>query len=575
MGPRVRYALAALGLTIAALLLSIGMSVPDVMQWRLHLLTSLWLLSLAPRALITQRVAPGAQSVARLSLVVTLSFAAVALQLGREQIGQASLTRARVTQLRQTGSQAPDLATSIRPGDRTALGSGRVWPVAIGAGVRGAIRDRHGVVLAETRDGRRVYPFPDLGHIVGFQSRLYGNTGVEAARDLDLSGARTLSPIALLEARLLGTPFAAQPADVYLTLDLSLQRAAQAALGNQPGAVVLLDPQTGAILALATYPRFDPNQLVLPDRASGEDVAQAQAAWQALTEQGDSPLLNRATQGRYPPGSVIKTLTAAAALDSGLLTSPEAQVTCPNRLSTEAGAPPVVNAVEDLARRTGDPSDLRRVYAWSCNTAFAQIGLSLGAERFIDYAGRFGLGFSDAAGEPLLRDIPAEAGTIANDAAFLQRPVALADTAFGQGQALVTPLDMAQMVAIVANHGVMMRPYLVQGVGVGETASFAARAEAIRPVISLQAAAHVRDLMRSSVEFGYAKPVALPGVTVGAKTGTAEAPGGPPHSWFVAIAPIEQPRFAVAVIIERGGEGSRSALPVARQVLAAALGVQP
>jgi peptidoglycan glycosyltransferase len=575
MGSRARYAIAGLGLTLAVLILSVGMVIPGIMQWRLHLLASLWLLSLPVRIIIDQRTVQANRGLARLGMIITLGFVAVGLQLVREQVGQAGTTRERVAQLRQPGTQAPDHATSIRPGDRTALGSGRNWPVAAGSVVRGAILDRAGVVLAETRDGRRVYPYPDLGHIVGFQSRLYGTTGVENTFDLDLSGTRTFSATALLEARLLGTPFAVQPAHVRLTLDLALQQVAQEALGDRPGAVVLLDPRTGAVLALATYPRFDPNQLVLPEVASAEDVAQAQMVWQSLTQQADSPLLNRATQGRYPPGSVIKTLTAAAAIDSGLLPSPEAQVTCPNRLNTEAGAPPVVNAVENLAARTGDPSDLRRVYAWSCNTAFAQIGLSLGTERFISYAEKFGLGLGDAPGEPALRDIPAAAGTIANDTAFLQRPVALADTAFGQGQALVTPLDMAQMVALVANNGVMMRPYLVQEVRVGDQTRFTAQPEAIGQVMQAQAAAQLREIMRSSVEFGYAKPVTLPGVTIGAKTGTAEAPGGAPHSWFVAIAPVEQPRFAIAVIVERGGEGSRNALPVAREVLAAALGVQP
>jgi len=563
--------LAVTGLAV----LAIGVTLPGAMQWRLHLLTGLWLLSLLPRALITARVVDAARGIARLGLVVLLALGAVTLQLVREQALQANATRARVTTLRQpAGDQPPDTATLVRPADRTALGSGRVWPVAAIAAVRGAIRDRNGVVLAETVNGRRVYPFPDLGHITGFSSRLYGNSGIESSQDEDLSGARTLSPIALLEGRLLGTPFAAQPADVQLTIDVQLQQVAQAALGDRPGAVVLLDPRTGAILALATYPRFDPNLLVLPERASEADVAQAQAAWQELAARADGPLLNRATQGLYPPGSVIKTLTAAAALDSGLMNGPEAQVTCPERLPTEAGAPPVVNAVENLSRRTGDPSDLRRVYAWSCNTAFAQIGLALGPERFAAYAARFGLGMRDGTGAPALRDIPAEAGTIAGDMVFLQRPAALADTAFGQGQALVTPLDMAQMVAVAANNGAMMRPYLVQEVRVGETVRFAAQPEALGQVITSQAAAQLRAIMAASVESGYASPAALPGIQVGGKTGTAEAPGGPPHAWFVAIAPVEQPQFAIAVIVERGGEGSRSALPVARQVLAAALGVQ-
>jgi penicillin-binding protein A len=575
MGSRVRIGIGALGAALGSAVIGIGLVIPSTPHWRVQLLAGLWLLSLLPRAAIARYAPVSARGLTRLGLIVGLSFTAVGLQLFREQVTQAANTRARVAELRQPGDQQPDTATTVRPADRTALGSGRVWPVSAGAATRGAIRDRGGVVLAETRDGRRSYPLPDVGHIVGFQSRLYGNTGVEATFDVDLSGSRTLSPTALLEARLLGTPFEARPADVTLTLDAALQQAAQAALGDRPGAVVLLEPSSGAILALATYPRFDPNALVLPERASEEDVARVQAAWQALTERQDSPLLNRATQGRYPPGSVIKTLTAAAALDSGLMAGPEAQVTCPNRLETEAGAPPVVNAVENLARRTGDPSDLRRVYAWSCNTAFAQIGLGLGPERFVEYAGRFGLGLVADPGAPALRDIPASAGTIANDTPFLQRPVALADTAFGQGQALVTPLDMAQMVALVANNGALMRPYLVQEVRAGDELRFQAQPEVLRQAITSQAAAQLRDVMRSSVEFGYANPVSLPGVQIGAKTGTAEAPGGDPHSWFVAIAPVEAPRFAIAVIVERGGEGSRNALPVARQVLAAALGVEP
>jgi peptidoglycan glycosyltransferase len=228
--------------------------------------------------------------------------------------------------------------------------------------------------------------------------------------------------------------------------------------------------------------------------------------------------------------------------------------------------------VEGLAGRTGNPSDLRRVFAWSCNTAFAQIGLLLGPDLFSEYAARFGLSFANANDTtPALRDIPAEVGTIANEPAFLQRPAALADTAFGQGQILVTPLDMAQMVAIIANDGRMMRPYLVQEARIGYTPLYRAQPEVIRQAISPETAQRMRSIMQTSVETGYAAPAALPGTTVGGKTGTAEVPNGAPHAWFVAIAPVEQPRFAIAVIVENGGEGSSTALPVARQVLQAAL----
>lgn len=575
MQQRLRHIIAWIGGAIGLVFLGSGLFIDDTTQWRLQLLAGLWLLSLPLRAF--DRSAPGiGRGLSRLMLVIGLCFIAVALQLAREQVSQANATRTQAAALFQPVPEQSTDDARLRPADRTHLGSARVWPVATEVLTRGAILDRNGTLLATNEQGRRVYPLPDLGHMVGFQSRLYGLSGVEARFDGYLSGARTLSPTAVLEARLVGTSVEAIPADVQLTLDTNLQQAAQAALGERAGAVVLLDPQTGAILALASYPRFDPNQLVLPDPASEADVAQVQALWQSLTDRGDSPLLNRATQGRYPPGSVIKTFTAAAALDSGVLAGPEGEITCPNQLNTEAGAPPVVNSVANLAQYTGNPSDLRRVFAFSCNTAFAQLGLALGPERFADYAARFGLGFAETTDTPAdLRDIAASAGSIANSADFLQRPAALADTAFGQGQALVTPLDMAQMVAVVANGGQLMRPYLVEQVRAGEQVLYSARPEALRQVITEQAAQQMRSVMQTSVEIGYASPVALPGVSIGAKTGTAETSGAAPHSWFVALAPVEQPRFAIAVIVEYGGEGSRAALPVARQVLAAALGVQP
>jgi peptidoglycan glycosyltransferase len=577
MKPRLRLIVAWIGALLGLTFLGVGLFIDQTTLWRLQLLTGLWLLSLLPRAVLDRSRSTLARSIGRLALVFGLGLAAVGMQLTREQVSQAQAIRERALALLQPTTAAQPDTTALRPADRTALGSGRVWPVATTVITRGSILDRDGAVLALTKDGRRVYPNPDLGQIVGYASRLFGTTGVEHSFDSYLSGARTRSPQAILQARLLGTrPQTGPAADIRLTLDSKLQQIAQAALGDKPGAVVLLDPQTGAILALASYPRFDPNQLVLADQATQADVDKVQAAYAALTARTDSPLLNRATQGRYPPGSIIKTLTGAAVLDAKVVNGPDGQATCPERLATENGAPPVVNAVKNLAARTGNPSDLRRVYAWSCNTAFAQLGLALGPERFADYAARFGLRAADAVSITAdLHDIPADAGSIAGTAEFLKRPAALADTAFGQGQALVTPLDMAQMVAVIANDGRLMRPYLVQEAKAGDQVLYSAKPEVLRQVIAPQAAQQMRSLMQSSVELGYAKPVALPGVTIGAKTGTAENPGGAPHSWFVAIAPLEAPRFAIAVITEHGGEGSRSALPIAKQVLAAALGVRP
>lgn len=575
---QVRALIAWIAGGLGVLILGSGLLIASSTQWRLHLLTGLWLISFPTRRLLGQQGTIADQSLRRLMLVAFFGFSAIGLQLVRSQVTQSEATLRAVASLTQPGApeQPRPIFPETDPIERTALGSGRVFPVTINAGIRGRIFDRHGAVVAETIDGRRTYPNPALGHLIGFQSRLYGTTGLEARFDAQLSGVATLSPIAILEARLLGSTVEQVPADLTLTLDSRLQAAAQQALGERAGAVVLLDVPTGAILAMATYPRFDPNQLTLPEPATQADVDRVQAAWAELNARTDAPLLNRATQGRYPPGSVIKTLTAAAALDSGTLADPLAPVTCPNLLPTEAGAPPVRNAVDNLFRRTGDPSDLVRVYAFSCNTAFAQIGLSLGADRFLDYARRFGLQTADTrTGTADLRDIPATIGTIANEASFLQRPAALADTAFGQGQALVTPLDMAQLAASIANEGRLMRPYLVAEARTGERVIYQAQPEPLRQVVSPETARRMLDIMRTSVEIGYAQPIALPGVSVGAKTGTAETPRGIPHSWIIAVAPVEQPRYAIAVIVEYGGEGSRSALPVARQVLAAALEVTP
>ncbi|NJP07463.1 MAG: penicillin-binding protein 2, partial [Chloroflexaceae bacterium] len=284
----------------------------------------------------------------------------------------------------------------------------------------------------------------------------------------------------------------------------------------------------------------------------------------------------RVTARRYPPGSVMKTLTAAAALDTGVLNGTEAQVTCPNQLVVSPSTPPVRNAVDGLSGTTGNPSDLRRVYAFSCNTAFAQIGLMLGAERLAAYAFGMGLVYGDSdVAYPDIRDISADVGTIASTADVLNYPSVLADTAYGQGQALIRPLDMLQMVALIGNNGNMMRPYVVAEVRRGEEQIYQAQPEVVRRVISAQTASQMRSIMKTSVDIGYAQPAALPYVGVGGKTGTAETSSGVPHSWFVGLVPIEQPRYAVAVIIENSGEGSVYALPVARRVLEAAIPPPP
>jgi len=587
MKAKLKFVLAWIGFLFGILLLVGGLYIEDAIQWRIHLLTGLWLLSLLPRAILNRRwqaFAPTGEvfvtrAIINITLLMGLGFGGVALQLTRNQITQANNIREYATiyfkpnhaNEQEQQSQTP----MLRLADRSLVGYEHVWPLKIHFGPRGTIFDRNGVVLATNQNNKRFYPNPKLSYLIGFESRLYGAAGLELGSDPYLSGSYAFKPQDLLEARLFHKPVETKPADLRLTLDNNLQQFTQDALGKRAGSVVLLEPKTGAILAMVSYPYYDPNPLVLPSPATDEDVAKVRAAWEALMNRTDSPLINRATQGRYAPGSVLKTLTAAAALDSGVMPNPEGQVTCPDRFFSEPDQRPVRNYFDGLAGYTGNPSNLRKVFAFSCNTAFAQIGLMLGPARFGEYAKRFGLPFADEASLlPDLQDLPADVGTIAGTADFLKSPLNLAETAFGQGQALVRPLDMAQMVAAIANEGNLMRPYLVQEARRGDKVVYAAQPEVLRPAISPQAASTMRSLLETSVAIGWASPVALPGVKVGGKTGTAETSSGVPHSWFVGLAPVEQPRFAIAVIVEHGGEGSQAALPLARRVLAAALGVK-
>ncbi|PMP75535.1 MAG: penicillin-binding protein 2, partial [Roseiflexus castenholzii] len=173
---------------LGVLILGSGLFIASVMQWRLHLLAGLWLLSLPARRLIGRYRATADRSLRGLMVMAVLGFAAIGLQLARNQATQSEAT------LRAVASLAQPIFPETDPAERTSLGSGRAFPVVINAGMRGRIVDRNGVVLAETVDGRRTYPNPALGHLIGFQSRLYGTTGLEARFDAQLSGVATLSP---------------------------------------------------------------------------------------------------------------------------------------------------------------------------------------------------------------------------------------------------------------------------------------------------------------------------------------------------------------------------------------------
>jgi len=416
--------------------------------------------------------------------------------------------------------------------------------LARSAAGRGSIVARDGTPLAFTRAGKRTYPFgAALAHAVGYASPRYGTFGLEDAFDRVLSAPReAANPIAAAVEIATGRQPAARGSDIITTLDVDVQRALVAGLEPYARAAgVVLDPRTGAVLALASVPSFDPNAL------DGD--------FPALAANTQSPLLDRAISGLYPPGSTFKIVTAADALDAGVVT--------PDAMFTDTGGLRVGNFVvhDDEDEQTGRQT-LVGAFARSSNVDFAQVALDLGAERWFTYAARWGLGDS------LDFDLPAARDRVPSRAEV--SPSILAQLGFGQASLLVTPLRMALVAATIANAGNVPRPFLVRAIAL-PNASVTTRPETLAQPISAQTAAQVRDMMIAVVARGTGTAAALANVTVAGKTGTATNPHGKSHAWFVAFAPATAPRVALAVVLENVGYGGTFAAPIAKRVLRVAL----
>jgi peptidoglycan glycosyltransferase len=425
---------------------------------------------------------------------------------------------------------------------------------------RGAIKAADGSVLARSVRGpggtfRRAYPAGSLfGHPVGYAViALNQLSGIERYRNDELSGQD--DEFGSLADQLQGKR--QQGDTVVTTLDPEAQRIALEQLDatGSPGAVVALDPRTGAVKVMASTPGYDPNELGEP------------GVFRALNGAGSgAPLLNRATQSSYAPGSTFKVITAAAAIDSGKYT-PDSVI--------DGSSPKVISGVElknDLGESFG-PISLTTAMTNSVNTVFGQIGEALGKQTMADYMRRFG--FYER--PPL--DYPPEemlaSGERLNGRLLpvTSDQVDVGRMAIGQDKLAVTPLQMAMVVAAIANDGRLMTPHLVDRVvdPDGRTVERVEPEVASTPV-SPQTAEQVNLMMRTVVESGTGTAVQLPGIEVAGKTGTAEIGtlgANLTQPSFVAFAPADNPRIAIAVTVERsqGGFGGTVAAPIARAVL--------
>jgi penicillin-binding protein A len=444
---------------------------------------------------------------------------------------------------------------------------------------RGRILDRGGRVLAESQPTSqgfdRHYSDPSLVHTLGFHSDRFGDTDLEAVYAAELSGERSESPLDRLAQQLFHR--AATPDDLLLTIDERIHDAAIDALGKANGAIVVIDPRSGAVLAMASKPFFDPN-------ASDAQIARLQS-------DPSQPLFNRALQALYVPGSTFKTVTAIAALDRNMLDlSRPFMCTTPIKVGTYSVD---CRNSQHIPRLT-----YKQAFAWSSNRVFALTGMLLGfpklapvnqwlddkppgaypwsengasirssADVLEEYARRFGFG------RTIPFDLPIAASQVKNpDTQWT--PELLVQTAFGQGEIQATPMQMALVASAVANGGRVPTPYVAAELRSGSSSHQLHESGAFFSIASSSEVARtIVDFMVEGVENGYAAKAAIPGVKVGGKTGTAEVGDGTSHSWFIGFAPADAPRIAIAVVMEHQGSGSDFATPAAQQVMRAALAV--
>jgi penicillin-binding protein A len=449
---------------------------------------------------------------------------------------------------------------------------------------RGAILSADGRLLAVSRPTtgalyryQRRYPQgPLFAAITGYYSRQYGRSGLEQSMNAYLSGTAPELAASTFTDLLLGRP--KQGGSVVTTLLPSLQEAAQQALGSLPGAVVAMDPATGDILAMVANPTYDPNKL------SGGSADQVTKYWSQLIADPDKPLISRAKDELYLPGSTFKMITASGALENGY--GPLSMWPNPHQLPLPLTSNSIENFGNELCLGGVSQVAMADAFRESCNVTFAEIGLKLGAEKLAAQARAYGFCPTDPPAQvtcisPTIPFVmPFQTGRFPIPEYFQKNTPLLAYSAIGLDNDLTNPLHMALVTSAIANGGNEMQPRLVTQIRDPEgrvVRSFPP--VAYGTPISAKSAAEMRQMMIGVVNAGTGYSAQIPGIQVAGKTGTAtNGPGKAPNAWFDAFAPAgpgDVPRIAVAVIVLDGGSlgseatGGRVAAPIAKLVIEA------
>ncbi len=411
--------------------------------------------------------------------------------------------------------------------------------------LRGTITDRNGETLVHSEfdnDGnqQRIYDKPyNYSHIIGYSYKSYGNSGLEDSYNSQLLNLRTqhseldkFKDIITDEEQRYGN-------NLQITIDDTLQSKAFEMLEGKRGSIILMNPKDGEIYAMASNPGFNVSNLT--------------EEWANIVEREDSPLINRATAGLYPPGSIFKIITSTGILEN----------LDPTERYTSTGSTKIDGyTLRDFNEIPYGDVDLKDAFRQSVNTYFAEKGLELGQDKIVELAQRYMVN----------KNIPFDIAT--NKSIFQTKKMTQADlgaTSIGQGKTLVTPLNMVLMASSIANEGQMVKPVLVKQISDHEGNIIQENGtETISTVCSPEIAAEIKEMMISVVnqQGGTGSDAAIRNVTLAGKTGTAEVEGENSHAWFVGFAPAEAPRVAVVVMLENAGNtGGKAAGPIARDMV--------
>lgn len=406
--------------------------------------------------------------------------------------------------------------------------------------LRGGILDRNGKTLAysEKKDDayRRYYSYGRLySHVIGYSYREYGKAGLELQYNNTLLNINENA--AINEIKNIVAP-TTEGNSIKLTIDHELQVKARSLLKGKKGSIVAMNPITGEIYAMVSLPDFD--------------VSNLKEDWKEITENPDSPLINRATQGLYAPGSTFKVITTIAALDTAGLDKSYDCVGSTN-----------INGYnfKDYQGKAHGNIDLKQALVKSCNTYFTEKSIQIGKEKIGNVAEKFMIN----------NNIPFDLPVKNSQFPFKENlgKTDIAAAAIGQGKVLVTPLNMALVASGIANGGKIVEPILVKEI-ISKNDKVLKRntTEILSQGTDPITANEVKDMMVEVIKSGTGTNARIRNVKVAGKTGTAENPSGKSHAWFIGFAPADEPKVAVAVILEEeGSTGGKSAAPIARDIM--------